>query len=50
MADYKSMYFLLFNQISDIITQLENIQKQAEEMYVESEKASLLIYNKESDE
>ena len=34
MDDYKSMYFSLFNQITDVIEQLKEIQSKAEEMYI----------------
>ena len=34
MEDYKSMYFKLFNQITDIIEQLKEIQATTEEMYI----------------
>ncbi len=37
MADYKEMYFKLFNKISDVIEDLQEIQNQAEEMYIEKE-------------
>lgn len=37
MADYKEMYFKLFNKISDVIEVLQEIQNQAEEMYIEKE-------------
>lgn len=33
MADYKEMYFKLFNKISDVIEELKEVQNQAEEMY-----------------
>lgn len=35
-ADYKEMYFKLFNGISDIITELEKLQQEAEENYISS--------------
>ena len=34
MPDYKSMYFKLFNQLTDVIEQLKEIQCNAEEMYI----------------
>ena len=34
MEDYKSMYFKLFNQITDVIEQLKEIQATTEEMYI----------------
>ena len=32
MDDYKKMYYTLFNKITDIIYELQIIQRQAEEM------------------
>lgn len=37
MADYKKMYFLLFNKITDTITELQDIQQKAEEMCITHE-------------
>lgn len=39
MADYKDMYFLLLNKITDIIKDLQEIQQQAEEMYIVQEES-----------
>lgn len=36
MADYKELYFKLFNEVTDIIEKLKQIQCEAEEMYVET--------------
>ena len=36
MADYQAMYAKLFNKITDIITQLQEIQREAEEIYIAS--------------
>ena len=35
MADYKKMYYHLFNKITDMIGDLQEVQKQAEELYLE---------------
>ena len=37
MADYKKMYYHLFNKITDMIDDLQEVQKQAEELYLEQE-------------
>lgn len=37
MADYKAMYYKLFNKVSDVICDLQEIQQICEEMYIESE-------------
>ena len=34
--DYKSMYFALFNKITDVMRQLEKIQQAAEEIYIQT--------------
>lgn len=34
MADYEKMYYKLFNKITDIIKELEDVQKETEEMYI----------------
>lgn len=34
MIDYEDMYFLLLNKITDIIKDLQEVQQQAEELYV----------------
>ena len=41
MNDYKEMYFLLFNKISDNIARLQELQHQAEEMYIAQEEAAI---------
>ncbi len=37
MEDYKKMYYELFNEITDIIEKLKEIQLKAEERYVAAE-------------
>lgn len=41
MNDYKEMYFLLFNKITDNIARLQELQQQAEEMYIIHEEATI---------
>lgn len=41
MADYKAMYYKLFNKVSDVIGDLQEIQQLCEEMYIESEEKNL---------
>lgn len=36
MADYKKMYFTLFNAMTDTISQLQAAQQKAEEIYIQS--------------
>lgn len=45
MTDYKEMYFLLFNKITETILNLQEVQQQAEEMYISQENfLSHIIY------
>ena len=37
MADYKDMYYNLFNKLTDVIEELKEIQSQAEKMYIEAQ-------------
>lgn len=37
MADYKKMYHILFNKITDITAELQEVQRQVEEIYIDSE-------------
>ncbi len=34
MADYKTMYFELFNKITDVIEELKSVQQKTEEIYM----------------
>ncbi len=36
MADYKKMYAMLFNKITEVIEELQLIQKKTEDLYIES--------------
>jgi len=38
MPNYEKLYLNLFNSITDIIKELEKIQKDAEEMYISQDK------------
>ena len=37
MADYKHMYLKLFNEVTDIIEKLQNIQQQCEEIFIQTD-------------
>lgn len=54
MPDYKKMYYMLFNKIADVIGELQLIQCQMEELYMESSesenKAKLIELKRESGE
>jgi len=41
MADYKTMYYKLFNKITDAINDLQEIQQLCEQLYIESEEENL---------
>ncbi|MDY4783776.1 hypothetical protein [Pygmaiobacter massiliensis] len=49
MADYKKMYTTLFNKITQMIDDLEEIQQQTEEMYIEEEDPPLEIAQNSKD-
>ena len=34
MPDYKEMYFQLYNRLTDVILELQQAQKDMEEMYI----------------
>lgn len=35
MVNYRAMYYRLFNKITDVIEELQVVQQQAEEMYMQ---------------
>ena len=41
MADYKKMYTTLFNKITEVIEELQKIQQETEELYVNSEEPQI---------
>jgi len=45
MPDYKTMYFQLFNKITDAINILQKAQKESEEKYIQSSPAPLISLN-----
>lgn len=52
MADYQAMYTVLFRRVTAAIEELQNVQRQTEEMYISSEPTSvrLIDTNKKDDE
>jgi len=52
MVDYKEMYSILFNKMTDIIEEIQQIQRQTEEMYIHSKDREfvLLKSSKDSDQ
>jgi hypothetical protein len=43
MDNYQEMYAVLFHKISDIIEQLQDVQKQTEEFYMQSKENKLYL-------
>lgn len=43
MPNYKEMYCLLFNKITNTIDELSQIQQEAEEMYINSDNHNISI-------
>jgi len=37
MADYKEMYYQIFNKLTDIMEEIKNVQLEMEEKYMKSE-------------
>ena len=49
MADYKKMYTTLFNKITDVIEELQAVQKETEELYIDSPESRLIDFQSEND-
>jgi len=51
LVNYKEMYSILFNKMTDIIEEIQQIQRQTEEMYLDSKDSEfvLLKSGKDSD-
>ncbi|MEM1484253.1 hypothetical protein V6615_05155 [Oscillospiraceae bacterium PP1C4] len=47
MADYKKMYHILFHETATVIEQLQEAQRKAEEVYIESDDTPLTIVEDE---
>lgn len=50
MPDYKAMYFMLFNRITDAIDILQQAQREGEKTYMESEDAIIHILPTDDEE
>lgn len=48
MSNYKEMYLKLFNKITDVINELQEIQQLTEEMYIESKEITIIEMHKKS--
>ncbi|MEG0913900.1 MAG: hypothetical protein RSA97_03255 [Oscillospiraceae bacterium] len=49
MSDYKEMYHLLFNKITDIICELQTLQQQAEEIFMSHDEATIIELARSTD-
>lgn len=43
MPDYKTMYSLLFNEITDVIDRLQKVQQMAEELYINASEPLFIV-------
>lgn len=43
MVDYQQMYKMLFNKMTDIIEEIQHVQRQTEEMYIHSTDSELIL-------
>jgi uncharacterized damage-inducible protein DinB len=43
MADYQTMYIRLFNRVTDVIEELQQVQKDTEQLYLESAREPLML-------
>lgn len=50
MPDYEKMYFTLFNAVTTAIAQLQDAQRKSEEIYIESDELTTIIFQKLKDE
>ena len=48
MTDYETMYHTLFNKITDIVEDLQQVQQQTEEMYINYEEEINKFSNSDS--
>ena len=49
MADYKKMYTILFNKITDVVEELQEIQKETEDLYIDSPEPQLIDFQSKND-
>lgn len=47
MADYKKMYTTLFNKITDVVTELQKVQRDTEEMYIKGSEPEIKVIKKD---
>lgn len=49
MADYKKMYLKLFNKVTDVIGELQQVQQETEELYIKSSESDLTVLRPKPD-
>lgn len=49
MADYQKMYVRLFNKVTDVIEELQQAQRDTEQLYLESSGCEPLVLNPEEE-
>lgn len=49
LADYKKMYTTLFNKITDVIEELQEVQKETEDLYIDSPEPKLVDFKPKND-
>ena len=49
MADYKKMYTILFNKITDVIEELQEVQKETEDLYIDSPEPKFVDFKPKND-
>lgn len=50
MADYQQMYLKLFNKVTDVIEELQQVQRETEELYIQGEEPELTVLKPEEDD
>lgn len=50
MPDYKEMYFKLFNKVTDVIGELQQIQRETEELYISSSEPDVTMLKPQQDD
>lgn len=43
MADYQQMYLKLFNKVTDVIGELQQVQRETEELYIKGSEPDLTV-------
>lgn len=49
-ADYRQMYLKLFNKVTDVIEELQQVQQETEELYIKGSEAGLAVLKPKQDD